>query len=34
VQTIERDRGREAEAVGEFVRGLTGVSAEHFAARR
>jgi tryptophan synthase alpha chain len=34
VETIERNRGREAEAVGEFVRGLTGGSAEHFAARR
>jgi len=34
VETIERSRGREAEAVGGFVRGLAGVSAEHFAARR
>jgi tryptophan synthase alpha chain len=25
VQTIEKNRGREAEAVGEFVRGLLGV---------
>jgi tryptophan synthase alpha chain len=34
VETIERNRGREAEAVAAFVRGLTGVSAERFAARR
>ena len=34
VETIERNRGREAEAVGGFVRGLAGGSAEHFAARR
>jgi len=28
VETIERNRGREAEAVGEFIRGLRGVRAE------
>jgi len=34
VETIERNRGREAEAVGEFVRKLTTISSEPSVARR
>jgi tryptophan synthase alpha chain len=34
VETIERNRGREAAAVGDFVRGLTGANSEVLVAAR
>jgi len=34
VETVERNRGREAEAVGQFVRGLRGIRSEVSAAAR